>query len=70
MRRSHLGSTILFPYPTHRFSIELLENFFNTNAETNSLAQSLSVSRSVCKLRHLVGCAPVCYGVPVYLKQK
>jgi len=58
-----------------RFSISLLQHFFegtttNTGIKGNvSLAESVSLSRSACKLQHLVGCAPVCYGVPVYLRR-
>ncbi|OEU22947.1 hypothetical protein FRACYDRAFT_178623 [Fragilariopsis cylindrus CCMP1102] len=60
-----------------RFSVSLLQQFFderysdgnNTHQKRNiSLAESVSISRSACKLKHLVGCAPVCYGVPVFLK--
>ena len=66
-------------YKSHRrFSITLLENFFGDSTEaenyynsnrtkSKNLAKSLSVSRSACKLKYLVGCAPVCYGVPVHL---
>ena len=45
-----------------KFSISLFEHFF---VEGESLSRSVSFSRSVCKLPYLVGCAPVCYGVPV-----
>jgi hypothetical protein len=31
---------------------------------------ALSSSRSVCKLPHVVGCAPVTYGLPMNFKQK
>ena len=30
-----------------------------------SLLESLANSRAACKLQNLIGCAPVCYGVPV-----
>eukprot|EP00536_Pseudo-nitzschia_multiseries_P010810 jgi/Psemu1/259268/estExt_Genewise1Plus.C_3440005 len=58
-----------------RFSISLLQHFFddsttnNENKTSTSLAESVSIARSACKLQHLVGCAPVCYGVPVYLRR-
>jgi len=61
-----------------RLSISLLEDFFGAKTSMNddrrgtasmgSLAKSLSISRSVCKLKHLVGCAPVCYWLPVCLQ--
>lgn len=58
-----------------RFSISLLDNFLGGADDdyadeaqvSRSLAKSVSVSRSACKLRYLVGCAPVCYGIPVHL---
>ena len=50
---------LLFPC---RFSIALLDKFLGSGA---NLAASVALSRSACKLKHLVGCAPVCYGVPV-----
>ena len=33
------------------------------------LAQALSSSRDVCKLKHAVGCAPVVYGMPEKLNR-
>ena len=30
-----------------------------------SLLACLANSRSACKLQNLIGCAPVCYGVPI-----
>jgi hypothetical protein len=33
----------------------------------SSLAHHVALARSACKLRYLVGSAPVCYGVPVFL---
>jgi hypothetical protein len=54
-----------------RFSVSLFENFFaaseGNTSSTPSLAGSVAISRSACKLRYLVGCAPVCYGVPMHL---
>jgi len=60
-----------------RFSVSLLKQFFDEKYSGNedihpkhniSLAKGVSTSRSACKLKYLVGCAPVCYGVPVFLK--
>jgi separase len=66
-----------------RFSVSMLEHFLgrrgvekddhnaamsnNSLSVGKSLAASVSISRSACKLRYLVGCAPVCYGIPVHL---
>lgn len=47
----------------------LLGNFFGDNVEqdTKNLVECVSAARAACKLRYIVGCAPVCYGVPVHL---
>jgi separase len=42
-------------------------NESTTMGTGTSLATSVALSRSACKLRYLVGCAPVCYGIPVCL---
>ncbi len=31
-----------------------------------SLAECVAKARSACKLRYIIGCAPIIYGVPVY----
>lgn len=49
-----------------RYSTTLLEQFLLSDSD-RSLASCVATSRSACKLRFIVGCAPVCYGVPVYL---
>ena len=33
-----------------------------------SLAKCVAEARSSCKMQHIVGLAPVCYGLPVVLK--
>jgi separase len=33
----------------------------------NSMCEGVARSRAVCKLPHLIGAAPVCYGVPLSL---
>ena len=33
----------------------------------DDVARALVLSRDVCKLKHIVGCAPVLYGIPVSL---
>jgi hypothetical protein len=45
-----------------RFSIALLDKFLD---DGTNLAENVTLSRSACKLKYLVGCAPVCYGIPV-----
>ena len=39
-----------------------------TGNDKNDLASSLSASREVCKLKNIVGCAPVLYGIPLRLE--
>jgi separase len=50
-----------------RYSTTLLEKFLQGDGG-KSLASCVATSRSACKLRFIVGCAPVCYGVPVHLQ--
>lgn len=49
------------------FSLRLLELFFDTQKHL-PLAQCAANARSSCKMRHIIGCAPVCYGLPIVLK--
>jgi separase len=62
-----------------RYAMQMLDQFFNngnTQADdddddddtpsTASLAECVAKARSACRMRYLVGCAPVCYGIPVY----
>lgn len=49
-----------------RFSIDMLKRFVD-NGE--SLPNSLQNARKACKLKSLIGAAPVCYGVPVYVSK-
>jgi hypothetical protein len=48
-----------------RYCMTLLETFLG--ADGGSLAKCVAEARSSCKMRHIVGLAPVCYGVPVHL---
>jgi separase len=48
-----------------RFCLTLLGSFLS-NGDA-SLARCLANARSSCKMQHIVGLAPVCYGIPVYL---
>jgi hypothetical protein len=54
-----------------RYCIELLESFFvnitSSDKDGFSLAECVAKARDACKMRYIVGCAPVCYGVPVFL---
>jgi len=34
-----------------------------------SLSEALTRARNACVMKYLVGCAPVIYGVPVYLQE-
>ena len=47
-----------------RFAIATMERFF-LGGSSGSLPENVSLARSACKLRYIVGCAPVCYGIPV-----
>ena len=49
-----------------RFCLALLEDFLDPRGDSSkSLPQCVAQARSVCKMRHIVGAAPVVYGVPV-----
>ena len=52
-----------------RYCITLLETFLVSN-EGRSLAKCVAEARSSCKMRHIVGLAPVCYGVPVHFLKR
>ena len=51
-----------------RFSMKCLKDFWSGTG--GSLAECVSKARSECKLPYIVGCAPVCYGIPVYLRNE
>jgi hypothetical protein len=50
-----------------RFSVALLNKFLGGEKDesSNNLASCVAAARGACKLGYIVGCAPVCYGVPV-----
>ncbi|KAL3816332.1 hypothetical protein ACHAXA_011432, partial [Cyclostephanos tholiformis] len=52
-----------------RYCLTLMEDFFRTHADNfcqnPSLAKCVAYARRACKLRFIVGSAPVCYGLPV-----
>jgi len=51
-----------------KLSVQCMENLFNEESNRkfgNSISQSLSYSRNVCKMKSAVGSAPVVYGLPV-----
>jgi separase len=50
-----------------RYSATLMESFLAKDNDGASLASCVARARSTCKLPYIVGCAPVCYGVPVHL---
>ena len=58
-----------FSYFYHRYCLTLMEDFFQATADhfcqTPSLAKCVAYARRACKLRFIVGSAPVCYGLPV-----
>lgn len=46
-----------------RYCLTLMEDF--VRGQGDSLAKCVAEARRACKLRYIVGSAPVCYGVPV-----
>jgi separase len=52
-----------------RFSVALLEGVFSSD-DNRSIAQSVAEARSACKMRYIVGSAPVCYGLPIIACRK
>jgi separase len=48
-----------------KFAMEVLESW----GGENSLTKSVKNARDKCKLRYLNGCAPVCYGIPVFVEK-
>ncbi|XP_035700353.1 separin-like [Branchiostoma floridae] len=50
-----------------RFLQALLKSWLTSGSES-SLLEFVSQSREACKLRHLIGAAPVVYGFPVHVK--
>ena len=55
-----------------RYCMTLMEDFIQSEGDDftprryTSLAKCVADARRACKLRYIVGSAPVCYGVPVY----
>jgi hypothetical protein len=49
-----------------KYCTTLLEYFLGGDGE-RSMAQCVADARGSCKMKHLVGLAPVCYGIPVHL---
>jgi hypothetical protein len=61
LAHSHQNRVLFFH---RRYCLTLMEDFFLTHAEC-SLAKCVAYARRACKLRFIVGSAPVCYGLPV-----
>jgi separase len=57
------------PWLSLRYFVDLFQSWLKEH-RSKSLAEILPKARRQCKLPYLVGSAPVCYGVPVYLKKK
>ncbi|KAI2500125.1 Peptidase family C50 [Fragilaria crotonensis] len=49
-----------------RYCLEFMDKFLSH--EGDSLAKCVAEARSCCKMQHIVGLAPVCYGLPVVRK--
>lgn len=56
-----------------RFSISLMEIIFEGSKDIDSgamtIAQAVAQARNACKMRYIVGCAPVCFGLPVFKRE-
>jgi separase len=49
-----------------RYAMALVSSIFEDPASgQKSIAKCVAESRTACKMRYIVGCAPVCYGFPV-----
>lgn len=46
--------------------MSLVPNYDDLQCKTYDVAKAVSFSRSACKMRYLVGAAPVVYGFPVF----
>ena len=53
-----------------RYSMHLLQSVYDNPSGNKSIAQSVADARQVCKMRYIVGCAPVCYGFPIKAREK
>ncbi len=60
-----------------KFSDQLLSCWFsnwktglNVNREEMPITKAVCLSRSICKLKHLIGAAPVVYGLPLFTRSK
>jgi hypothetical protein len=56
-----------------RYSIALLESIYDDldgdDGKARTIARGVAKARSRCKMRYIVGCAPVCYGFPVTVQR-
>ena len=53
-----------------RYSVQLLQSIYDNSKGDTSIAQCVADARQVCKMRYIVGCAPVCYGFPIFARMK
>lgn len=52
-----------------RFSLSLLDGLFNNLHSPSNVVEQVSSSRDACKLRFIVGAAPIVYGIPIEVIQ-
>lgn len=52
-----------------RFSVSLLDGLFNNLHSPSNVVEEVSSSRDACKLRFIVGAAPIVYGIPIEVMQ-
>ncbi len=50
------------------YNSDLLDRFLG--GKSDSLCHAAAEARGACKLSYIVGGAPVCYGLPILLKQE
>lgn len=51
-----------------RYTESLLSSMFDGSGR--SIAQCVADARGACKMKYLVGCAPICYGFPVFVQNE
>lgn len=52
-----------------RYVMTFLDSVFDDDGNT-SVAHSVADARAACKMRYIIGCAPVCYGLPIKMQSR
>ena len=54
-----------------RYCLDLLKRILESpRGKRISMAQAVAEARAACKMPYIVGCAPVCYGLPVFIVEE